>query len=916
MFEGALTLDAAVAMMERRLDETIRRIAGPEGLMAVAKVRQLAQAAYAGQAGAQAELRRTLAELSDEHRRVVSRALTIFLDLTNVVEERQRIRILRARERAAHPSPRAESIRAAVSELAARGIATDDLQRLLDRVGVELVFTAHPTEAKRRSIRGKLRRVRDVLEQMDRPDLLPREQAELDEQLQAEVDKLWQTDFIRPWPPTVMQEVQRGLSIMPVLWDVAPKALKDLRQALAEHYPGRAFRVGPLLRFASWIGGDRDGHPGVTASITEQTLTWLRRAAVAQHREAVCDMFGSLSLSARQAPISPELRDAVAAAVRRWPELEGVLTPIPPLEVYRRWLAAIDWRLNASSAFRAAAPPPPGAYACGDELAEEVRLLQRSLAGAHDDVLVQGEIQRWLDRVEVFGLHLARLDVRQDARYYEPVMAELLARGGVAADFSTMAEDQRQRTLLESLGRPLDWDRSTLSPSAQETLALFVLLRRTMRNCGAEALGAHVISMTRTASDVLAVLWLWEWSRAVDGGHPRDGELRLPIVPLFETIDWLGDAAATMTSLLDVPSYRQYLTAQGNRQTVMIGYSDSTKDGGYLAACWALYHAQTQIAEVAQRRGIDMTFFHGRGGSLGRGGGPTARAILSLPAGTFDGTLRLTEQGEVLAERYDDPHLAHRHFEQVLWSVLMEGARTRDRDPIAWQETMRLLAERSLPAYRRLTQQDDFVEFFRQATPIDEIAQLPIGSRPARRKGGGSLRDLRAIPWVFSWTQIRCLAPAWYGLGTAAAELRRESPERFAELPAMYRDWPFFRATIDNAVMALAKTRLAIARAYFELAEDPAVAQRFAAMIVEEFERSCQAATEITGQRQLLDDVAWLRESIDRRSPFVDALNLLQVDLLGRLRSAEGASPHDAEEWAHLVRLTIQGVAAGMRTTG
>ena len=909
-------LDAVVSRLQGRLDQTIQQIAGPEGLAAVVQVRELAQAAHAGRPAAQPELTRRLTQLTDVERRVVARALSIFLDLMNVAEDRQRVRILRERERAAHPAPRAESIRAAVAQLAAEGLAAGEVQRLLDRLDIELVLTAHPTEAKRRAIRGKLRRVRELLQRLDERDLLPREAADLDAQLQAELTKLWQTDFIRPWPPTVIQEVQRGLSIMPVLWEVVPDVLKDLRQALAEFYPGQAFRVPPFLRFASWIGGDRDGHPGVTAEVTEQTLVWLRKAAVGQQRETVCNLFGSLSLSSRQAPVSEELHQAIATAVGNWPELEGLLAGIPPTETYRRWLAIVDWRLHASGQLRPSAPPPAGAYSSSSELADDVRIIQRSLSGAHNDVLVQGEIQRWLDQIEVFGLHLARLDVRQDARYHEAVMAELLARAGVAANFAALPEADRQRVLLESLGRPWTWDLTALSDAARETLALMSLLRRTLRTCGPQTLGGHVISMTRTASDVLAVLWLWEWSRTVDGGDPRDAALHLPIIPLFETIDYLRDASATMAALLDVAAYRSYLQAQGQRQTVMIGYSDSTKDGGYLAACWALYHAQTQIHEVAQQHGVAVTFFHGRGGSLGRGGGPTARAILSLPAATFDGTLRLTEQGEVLAERYDDRQVAHRHLEQVTWSVLLAGTRTTATDTRRWEETMQWLADRSFQAYRRLTQQPGFVDFFRQATPIGEIEQLPIGSRPARRKAGGSLSDLRAIPWVFSWTQIRCLVPAWYGFGSAVAELRTESPQRWRELTDMYRHWPFFRASVDNAVLALAKTNLAIAGGYFRLAGEPTDQPQFAALIVSEYQRCCAAMLETTGQPRLLDDVPWLRDSIGRRSPFVDALNLLQIDLLSRLRAAAGEATPDADEWAHLVRLTIQGVAAGMRTTG
>jgi phosphoenolpyruvate carboxylase len=322
------------------------------------------------------------------------------------------------------------------------------------------------------------------------------------------------------------------------------------------------------------------------------------------------------------------------------------------------------------------------------------------------------------------------------------------------------------------------------------------------------------------------------------------------------------------------------------------------------------------VHDIARQQGVAVTFFHGRGGSLGRGGGPAARSILSLPRDTFDGTLRLTEQGEVLAERYDDPQIAHRHVEQVTWSVLLKVTRRDAADTNQWEETMQWLADRSFEAYRRLTQAPGFVSFFREATPIDEIAQLPIGSRPARRKAGGSLKDLRAIPWVFSWTQIRCLVPAWYGLGTAVERLRAELPEQWQELPNMYHHWPFFRATVDNAALALAKTNLAVAEHYFRLADASTDQQPFAGLITDEHARGCAAVRHVTGQTRLLDDVAWLQSSIKRRSPFVDALNLLQIEMLNRLRAAEDEDTPDTEEWAHLVRLTIQGVAAGMRTTG
>jgi phosphoenolpyruvate carboxylase len=471
--------------------------------------------------------------------------------------------------------------------------------------------------------------------------------------------------------------------------------------------------------------------------------------------------------------------------------------------------------------------------------------------------------------------------------------------------------------LKETCGQPVRWNFDQLSDTARETLSLFALLRRTMRCYGPEALGGHVISMTRAPSDVLTVLWLWEWSRRTDGGHPADDTLRLPIIPLFETILDLRGSYDTTMALLDLPMYRDYVRDQENQQTIMIGYSDSTKDGGYLAACWALYQAQVRIHDAATQRGVKPTFFHGRGGSLGRGGGPAARAIISLPTSTLDGAIRLTEQGEVLAERYDDARIAHRHLEQLTWAVLLTSNRTEHRHTKDWEEIVEWLAAESMSIYHNLVKDERFVEFFHQATPIGEIVQLPIGSRPARRKSGGSLADLRAIPWVFAWTQIRCLVPAWYGLGGAIERLRHEDFFRWEQLPIMYRQWPFFQGLIDNAAMALLKTELAVAKQYFRLVTDSDLASRMGQRIEEEHERSCASVLRVTGRERLLGDIPWLRESVDRRSPSVNALNLMQIHLLERIRAADGAAPQsDTEEWAHLIRLTIQGVAAGMRTTG
>ena len=426
------------------------------------------------------------------------------------------------------------------------------------------------------------------------------------------------------------------------------------------------------------------------------------------------------------------------------------------------------------------------------------------------------------------------------------------------------------------------------------------------------AFGAHVISMAAAPSDVLTVLWLYKQTSSLVGG--ANGATGLPIAPLLETIDDLERGPEILSGMLRIPAYREYVRKQNDQQMIMLGYSDSTKDGGYLTACWSLYKAQKKLVQVASQHNVKLTFFHGRGGSLGRGGGPTARSIMSLPAGSFRGSMRLTEQGEVLAERYDDPAIAHRHLEQVVWSSLLAAGRPAKPSSEQWLEVMDRISASSFVQYRQLLEQPRFVEYFRCVTPISDIEQLPIGSRPSRRNPGGGLSDLRAIPWVFSWTQSRCLLPAWYGMGAAMKPFLNE-PEQGELLKSMYRNWPFFRALVDNAELALAKSDMQIASHYASLAANEPALKSIADMISAEYEMACDVVLQLTGKNELLDSTPWLKESIRVRNRFIDTLNFTQVELLRRSRK-QPVADHESEELRHLTRLTINGVAAGMRTSG
>ncbi len=902
-------LRSEIAQLGRTFGEVIREFDGEESYELVEQVRREARALQDDTTGEHRDLDSLLASLGAEQLQVVIRAFSTFLELANLAEDRQRLRALRDWERQSHPAPRKESIRAAIKQLAASGMSSQQVAEVLGRIHVELVFTAHPTEAKRKSLRSRLRQIRGLMSRLDSTRILPREQEELETTIRREIVKLWQTDSVRSMRPTVLQEVQRGLSFQPVLWETVPKIFADLREALAECYPGEPITIPKVIQFGSWMGGDRDGHPYVTPHITNQTCLWLRHAALKAHHDCSFALGESLSIADHDEPGAECLRSAIDAALAKWPALEEVLETIAPSESYRRWLAVMRWRIE-----RTIEDDTTSEYASPRQLAADVELLRAALVATQNDSIANSEVQQWLDQIEVFGFNTARLDIRQHSEVYSQVIDEIWQAArvvGTAGEIGEIGEARRMELLCETMPYAANLDPVQISADARKTLDLFVVLRRIARRYGMATLGGHVVSMTRSASDLMNVLWLWKWSERVDGGAEQDAQLLLPVIPLFETIDDLENAPAILKAALATPLYREHVAALGDKQIAMLGYSDSTKDGGYLAAGWSLQRSQIELFRLAKECGVALTFFHGRGGSLGRGGGPAARAILSLPRETFHGSLRLTEQGEVLAERYDDPAIAHRHLEQVLWSIVMATTQPPDPLPAEWLATMDAMSAASLDAYRDLVEHPSFVDFFRQATPIGEIEQLPIGSRPAKRKGGNRIQDLRAIPWVFSWTQARCLLPAWYGLATSLQQLL-DSKGGDAKLREMYQQWPFFRAMIDNSVLAVAKSNMPVFRRYVALADKSEGLKAVADKLFAEFDLANKNLAIATGTNELLDNVEWLKSSIKVRNRYVDPLNMIQVELLRREKSSSG----DDEGRRRLAQLAIKGIAAGMRTTG
>jgi phosphoenolpyruvate carboxylase len=926
--QGQGRLSATIHFFGDILGRVIRAQAGEASFALEERVRALAKEVRASDgSGPLAELRAIIARATVAEARELLRAFSAYFALVNLAEQLQRGGVLRDRALRDPGAPRAESIAAAVAELARSGVSAASLQRWLDEAEIVPVFTAHPTEARRRTALERLRRITEAVERLHAPDLLPGEADEIARRVEEEVVGLWQSDEARAVRPSVLDEVKNGLYYFEAgLFDVVPRLYRDLERALRESYPGEAWRVPPLLRFGSWMGGDRDGNPFVVPEVTVEAVRLLRAAAIRRHLAGVEDLGGRLSQSTRETRISEELERSLAEDDARDPELAERLARRTPYEPYRRKCSHIRRKLARSlehaerhrPAFTRDEPLPPAAprYHRGEELLADLAVMERSLRANGGAAVAAGRLHDVMREVEVFGLHLARLDIRQHSERHAAAIAEVLARSGVSASYPSLREDERAALLSRALEdpRPLIPPRLPYGPETREVVETFRTVAAILDELGPESIETLIVSMTRGPSDVLAALLL-----AKEAGLYRPGEQsRLGVAPLFETGDDLAGAASVVRVLLRAPAYREQLRLRGDVQEVMLGYSDSNKDAGFVAANWALYRAQKELSEVAADEGVRLRFFHGRGGSIGRGGGPANQAILAQPRGTVGSRIKITEQGEVIADRYGLPNLAHRHLEQVVNAVLRARfVPAADAEP-AWERALGQLAALARRHYRALVyERPEFLQYFRAATPINEIGRLKLGSRPASRKPGERIEDLRAIPWVFSWMQSRHTLPGWYGLGHALERFVAgpgDDGDPLALLQAMYDRWPFFRTMLDSAQMILGKADLHIAARYAELVPDRAVAEEIFGLIEAEHRRTTRMIASVARTDDLLACAPVLRRSIALRNPYVDPMSYIQVELLERLRAAPEGSDRAALEDA--IMLSISGIAAGLKNTG
>ena len=875
------------------LGEVIQCKEGPEMLAFEEDVRHLSKRRRRGDLPAGEELVALLQACEEEELFTLVRAFSIFFDLANLAEDRHRIRVLRSREKAREPEPRKESIRSAIKALKNAGVEAKDLPGILAGSGIEPVFTAHPTEAKRRAVRSKLRRIRELLEWRQSSDLLSREKQRIRTDIRAEILSLWETGLLRVKRPTVVEELERSFFVLDSLWKVVPRLTEDLSEALQEFYPEATGLQHDLFSFGTWIGGDRDGNPFVTPSVTALTLDRLREYTVAKHREICRDLMDILTQSSVRVAFDPGLLARLDNYRSEFPALAHKLKEIPSEECYRQLLVILDWRLQQTLIGGVAS------YRSSQGLTRDLKILEQSIAKHRPDEssAMVPLLRSWLACSRAFGFCTVRLDLRENATVYRAIVAELMDHIGLHQNFEEASEPDRIRLLEQVLATPLELPRTGYSPNAQNTIELFGVIERFCVKTQGEGLGAHVVSMTEHASDLLGLLWL---QRSFAPNCSQQ------LVPLLETVADLRHGPEILGRLFDSPAYRSTLPDENPQQMVMIGYSDSTKDGGYLAANWNLYQAQRRLAELGEEHKVRLLFFHGRGGALGRGGGPAARSILSLPVNVARSGLRVTEQGEVLAERYDDPAIAYRHLEQLLWAQLsIHKPQHQENEALAdkWSQSMDSMSERALSAYRELLAEPGFLRFFREITPIAEIEQLPIGSRPSRRDSDPSLDNLRAIPWSFAWTQARILLPAWFGLGAAFEKHDEE------ELCTMYREWSFFRAMVDNATLALTKADMTIAEAYAARQRDQPEVWAVWEAIKAEHATTHDRILAVTGETELLGSVPWLAASLMRRNPYVDPLNLIQLRAFEMAKEGNPKAPI-------LMRLAIKGVAAGLRTTG
>jgi phosphoenolpyruvate carboxylase len=904
-------LDQDIRLLGRLLGDLIAEQAGPEIFALVEAIRREAVQGRKEGSAATTAIDALLSGVDPDTAIAVIRAFSWFSLLANIAEDVHHAR--RRRHYLGLGSPaRPGSIDHTVQTLQESGLDTAQIVATLSGVEVSPVLTAHPTEVRRKTILDTQRRIAELLVERDRVRMNVGELAEWEASLRLQILILWQTSLLRLSKLRARDEIAEALRYYELtLFHELPALQIAVQRTVEQLAPGSAPRVGPVVRMGTWIGGDRDGNPFVTADVLNLAVESQATTAFSRHLAALHQLSLELSMSARL--VTP------TNALQALADKSGDGSPFRADEPYRRALRGMHARLAATALNSLGTVPgvmphlTGPAYLTPDELVADLTIIEESLHTHGAGTLADARVEPIRTAVELFGFHLCTLDLRQNSDVHVQVVDELLRCAGVVQNYAALSNAEQAEVLRRELTtpRPLVSPQVEYSELTRSELAIVGKAAAAIARFGERVIGHYVISKCQSVSDILEVaILLREAGLFRPGVEPR---LAIDIVPLFETIDDLGSAADTLRTLLQLPEYRSWIReARGNRQEVMLGYSDSNKDGGYLTSNWSIYRAQAELVAVARAADVRLRFFHGRGGTVGRGGGPSYDAVLAQPPGAVDGSLRLTEQGEVIAARYADRDQARRSLEALVAATAIastSGMSSHAPDP-AFATAMDALSSASLQAYRGLVYETPgFVSLFRAITPIREISTLNIGSRPASRTASDRIEDLRAIPWVFSWSQCRILLPGWYGTGTAFDAWATDDT-RIALLRRMHEEWPFFRTVLSNMGMVLAKSDLAIAARYLTLAPDRAFADSVFARISHEHARAISWIERITGASLLADNPS-LARSIRNRFPYLDPLHSLQVSLLGRIRRGD-----DDARLVRIIQLTLNGVAAGLRNSG
>ncbi len=830
------------------------------------------------------------------------RAFTVYFHLANTAEQVHRVEDL-------NTSAPASGHRFAptVAKLQTLGISDAEIVAVTRNAELRPVFTAHPTEASRRSILDKLAEVAVLIEERSEHGTAPPDMRRIDRRIDELIDAIWLTDELRREQPDPVDEARAILYFLnEVAADGVPELLDDV-DAVLRSLGGCLDDDRVPVRFGSWVGGDRDGNPNVTPETTLEVLRFQRMRALRLLVTEIEQLSSELSVSTAVTSVSEELADQLAEDEERFPEVMTRFSRLSAGEPYRQRCAVIHQRLLETLDD----PPGPAAYGSPRELAGDLAMMARSLEENRGELLARGRLARVRRTLAMIGFHLAVLDIRQHAEVHHQALAELFVP--LEVDYAALDREARASLLTTELEsrRPLAPPADDKAPAA---LALFGAIRDAMDSNGDEIIESYIVSMTQGVDDVLAPAVL---ARDVGLVDIPSGVARIGFVPLFETIGDLRSIGTVLRELLGNGPYRRLVDLRGGAQEVMVGYSDSNKDGGITTSQWEIHKALRQIAEVSAETGVRIVVFHGRGGTIGRGGGPTHASILSQPAGVVNGAVKITEQGEVIADKYGLPRLAQRNLDLALSAVVEASlAHRRPRHERTtterWNEAMELMSRRAYETYRKLLETPGLVEYFQTSTPVEELAAMNIGSRPARRSGASSgIADLRAIPWVFGWTQSRQIIPGWFGVGSALEAAVSEGLDEL--LSEMYQNWQFFRTFISNVEMTLVKTDLAIARHYVSSLVDPGL-HHFFDTIASEYDRTVDGIGAVTGA-ELLADLPVLKRTLEVRDAYLDPINVLQVELLARTRESSGdPAVHDRLRRALL--LTVNGVAAGLRNTG